>query len=97
MNIVGKGIAKIDGIKLKVDSLGNNNPLLHIDEVLIMLSMAATENEYAKLALDQLHKLAGSEMHSSVILSSTDKNVLKQLSINLTTNPTYQTNRLFRR
>lgn len=83
--------------KLKVDSLGNNNPLLHIDEVLIMLSMAATENEYAKLALDQLHKLAGSEMHSSVILSSTDKNVLKQLSINLTTNPTYQTNRLFRR
>ncbi len=83
--------------KLKVNNLGNSNPLLHIDEVLIMLSMAATENKYAKIALDQLSKLAGSEMHSSVILSSTDKSVLGLLSINLTTNPTYQTNRLFRK
>lgn len=83
--------------KLKVNNLGNNNPLLHIDEVLIMLSVAATENKYAKLALDHLTELSGSEMHSSVILSSTDKNVLKLLFINLTTNPSYQTKRLFRR
>ena len=83
--------------QLKVNSLGNNNPLLHIDEVLIMLSVAATENKWAKLALDHLSELADSEMHSSVILSSTDKSVLKLLFINLTTNPTYQTKRLFRK
>ncbi len=83
--------------QLKVNNLGNNNPLLHIDEVLIMLSVAATENEYAKLALDHLADLAYSEMHSSVILSSTDRSVLKLLFINLTTNPSYQTKRLFRK
>ncbi len=83
--------------ELKVNSLGNTNPLLHIDEVLIMLSVAATENKYAKLALDHIPDLAGSEMHSSVILSSTDKNVLKLLHINLTTDPTYQNKRLFRK
>lgn len=82
---------------LKVDILGNNSPLLHIDEVLIMLSVAATENKYAKLALDQVPKLKGSQMHSSVILSSTDKKVITELEINLTTNPMYQTNRLFRK
>lgn len=82
--------------ELKVNSLGNTNPLLHIDEVLIMLSVAATENKWAKLALDHISDLAGSEMHSSVILSSTDRNVLKLLFINLTTNPTYQNKRLFR-
>lgn len=83
--------------ELKVNSLGNTNPLLHIDEVLIMLSVAATENKYAKLALDHIPDLANSEMHSSVILSSTDRNVLKLLHINLTTDPTYQNKRLFRK
>lgn len=83
--------------ELKVNSLGNTNPLLHIDEVLIMLSVAAQENKYAQLALDHLPELAGSEMHSSVILSSTDKNVLKLLFINLTTNPNYQTKKMFRK
>ena len=83
--------------ELKVNSLGNTNPLLHIDEVLIMLSVAATENKYAKLAIDHIPDLAGSEMHSSVILSSTDRNVLKLLHINLTTDPTYQNKRLFRK
>ena len=83
--------------KLKVNSLKNSNPLLHIDEVLIMLSVAATENKWAKLALDHLSDLANSEMHSSVILSSTDRNVLKLLFINLTTDAKYQTKKLFRR
>ncbi|NLY62859.1 MAG: DUF1846 domain-containing protein [Erysipelothrix sp.] len=83
--------------KLKVNTLGNKSPLLHIDEVLIMLSVAANDNEYARIALDQLPNLSATEMHSSVILSSTDKKVLKELEINLTTNPTYQPNRLFRK
>lgn len=82
---------------LKVSSLGNTSPLLHVDEVLILLSVSATENEYSRLALEQLPKLKGAQMHSSVILSSTDKKVVKELSIDLTTNPVYQSNRLFRK
>lgn len=83
--------------QLKVTRLGNSSPMLHIDEVLIMLSIAAIDNKYAKLALEQLPKLAACEMHSSVILSSTDKKVIKELDINLTTNPSYRNNRLFRK
>ncbi len=83
--------------ELKVNSLGKSSPLLHIDEVLIMLSVAATTDEVARHALKQLPKLKGANMHSSVILSTTDKRVIKELDIHLTTNPSYQTNRLFRK
>lgn len=82
---------------LKVNNLGKNSPLLHVDEVLIMLSVAATENPYSKLALEQLPKLKGAQIHSSVILSSTDKRVIKELHMDLTTNPVYSNNRLFRK
>ncbi len=43
--------------KLKVNHLGNNNPRLHTDEVLIALSISATTNEIAHTALKQLEKL----------------------------------------
>ncbi len=82
---------------LKVNNLGKSSPLLHVDEVLIMLSVAATENPYSKLALEQLPKLKGAQIHSSVILSSTDKRVIKELHMDLTTNPVYSNNRLFRK
>ena len=37
--------------KLKVDHLGNRNPRLHTDEVLIALSICAAQNPSAKLAM----------------------------------------------
>ena len=75
--------------------LGNANPRLHTDEVLLALSICAATNPTAKRALDQLKKLAGSEVHSSVILSSVDMKTFKKLGINVTCEPVYQTNNLY--
>ena len=80
---------------LKVTYLKNHNPLLHIDEILIALSIAALTNEDAKKAYAQLPKLAGMEVHSSVILSQVDTGVFKKLGVNLTCEPRYQSNKLY--
>ncbi|MBQ9742358.1 MAG: DUF1846 domain-containing protein [Ruminococcus sp.] len=81
--------------KLKVGHLGNRNPRLHIDEVLLALSICAATDELAQKALDQLHKLKGCEAHATVILASTDEKMFKKLGINLTCEPRYQTKKLY--
>lgn len=81
--------------KLKTGVLGNHNPRLHTDEVLIALSICAVTNATAKKALDQLEKLAGLEVHSSVILSRVDEQTFKKLGMNITCEPKYQTKKLY--
>ena len=82
--------AALDPIQhLKVDHLGNRNPRLHTDETLIALSISAATNPSAELAMQQLNKLRGCEVHSSVILSSVDERTFKRLGINLTCEPRY--------
>ena len=83
--------------KLKVEYLGNENPRLHTDEVLIALSICAPTNPIAALVLEQLPKLHNSEAHSSVILSQVDLNVFWQLGVNITCQPEFQSKRLFRK
>ena len=81
----------IDPIQhLKVDHLGNRNPRLHTDEVLIALSICATTDPTAEMAMEQLNKLRGCEVHSSVILSPVDEKVFKRLGVNLTCHPRYK-------
>ena len=75
---------------LKVDHLGNRNPRLHTDETLSALSISAATNPTAELAMEQLSKLRGCEVHSSVILSSVDEKVFKRLGVNLTCEPRYK-------
>ncbi len=75
---------------LKVDHLGNRNPRLHTDEVLIALSICAATNPTAEVAMEQLGKLRGCEVHSSVILSPVDENVFRRLGVNITCEPQYQ-------
>ena len=82
---------------LKVERLGNQNPRLHVDEVLIALSVCAVHEENARKALDQLGKLRHCDAHSTVILSQTDESVLKKLGVQTTCEPTYQTKRLYHR
>ena len=74
---------------LKVAHLGNRNPRLHTDETLIALSICAATNPLAELAMEQLGKLKGCEVHSTVILSPVDEKVFKRLGINLTCEPKY--------
>lgn len=81
--------------RLKTEGLGNHNPRLHTDEVLIALAISATTNPVAAIALDQLSKLQGCEVHSSVILAQVDDNVFKKLGMNLTCEPVYQTKKLY--
>ena len=81
--------------RLKVDYLGNHNPRLHSDEILIALSISAATNPTAALAMEQLSKLRGCEAHASVILSRVDENVYHKLGVNLTCEPKYQTKKLY--
>ena len=80
---------------LKTKHMGNNNPRLHTDEILIALSICAATNPTAALAMKQLSKLQGCDAHSTVILSRVDENVLHKLGINITCEPQYQTKKLY--
>ena len=81
----------IDPIQhLKVDHLGNRNPRLHTDETLIALSISAATNAEAERAMEQLSKLRGCDVHSSVILSAVDEKIFKRLGVNLTCEPRYK-------
>ena len=80
---------------LKTAHLGNHNPRLHLDEMLIALTICATHDPNAETAMQQLEKLRGCEVHSSVILSEVDENTFKKLGVNVTCEPQYQTKKLF--
>ena len=77
--------------KMKVSYLGADNPRLDINDVLIALSIYASKDENAAKALEQLPKLKGSEVHISVIPSSSNEKSYKRLGINLTCEPRYKT------
>ncbi len=81
----------IDPIQhLKVDHFGNRNPRLHTDEVLIALSISAATDPTAEKAMEQLGKLRGCQVHSSVILSAVDEKTFKRLGVNLTCQPQFK-------
>ena len=80
---------------LKVEHLGNHNPRLHTDELLIALAICSVTNPMAGCAIEQLDKLKGCEAHSSVILSHVDADLFKKLGINISFEPRYQAKKLF--
>lgn len=80
---------------LKVTVLGNKNPLLHIDELLVALSICAVNDPYAKCAMGQLQNLRGSEVHSTVLLSEADKDSFRRLGLHLTCEPRHETAKLY--
>jgi len=80
---------------LKVEHLGNHNPRLHTDELLIALTICAVTNPMAGYAIDQLEKLKGCEAHSTVILSHVDQDLFKKIGVNLSCEPKYQAKKLY--
>mgnify|MGYP000477610919 CR=1 FL=1 len=80
---------------LKVNVLGNKNPRLHIDELLVALSICAVTDPNAKRAVQQLQKLRGCEAHTTVILSEADEDSFRRLGVRLTSEPKYQTSKLY--
>lgn len=83
-------------IKLKVERLNDNHSRLNLDEVLIALAMSATTNPVSHMALNQLEKLAKLEAHSTVMLSSNDKSVLRKLGLRFTATPKFRDKGLYR-
>ena len=80
---------------LKIKRLGYKSPRLHLDEVLITLSICAVTDKVARKALGCLDKLAHCDAHSTVILSPADESTLKKLGVQLTCEPQYQTTALY--
>ena len=80
---------------LKVRFLGGKNPRLHTDEALIALTLAGATNPNAKNALEQLPKLRGCQVHTSVMLSEVDTKIFKKLGIDLTSEPVRQGVKLY--
>lgn len=77
---------------LKTAYLGSRNPRLHTDEILIALSGSTASNKDALLALKQLPKLKGCQVHTTVMLSQVDVKTFKRLGIQLTSEPKYERN-----
>ncbi len=72
---------------LKVRFLGGRNPRLHTDEVLMALTFAGLTNREAKAALEQLPRLKGCQVHTTVMLADIDKHIFKRLGVELTSEP----------
>ena len=80
---------------LKVNNLGYKNPRMHLDEMLIALSIIARTDDNAAKAFAMLPKLRGCDVHSSVILSAVDEGVYKKLGMSTSSEPEHQTKCLF--
>jgi uncharacterized protein (UPF0371 family) len=68
---------------------------LHTDEILIALAVSAADSPLSAKAIAELPRLRDSEVHSTVILSQVDTNTFRKLGMNLTSEPRYQTKKLF--
>ena len=73
--------------KTKVEYLHGHNPRLHMDEVLVAISLLSNHDEDCRRAIDQLPKLEGCQVHCTVMMSDVDHKVFKKLGIGLTCDP----------
>ena len=73
--------------KTKTEYLGGHNPRLHTDEVLVALSVLSQNDEQCRKALEQLPRLRGCQVHSTVMLSEVDHKIFKKLGCGLTCDP----------
>lgn len=80
---------------LKVEHLGSRNPRMHTDELLLALSICAVTDEYASKAMEELGKLRGSELHSTVILAHADDKLFGKLGVRVTCDPIFEEKKLF--
>jgi uncharacterized protein (UPF0371 family) len=73
--------------KTKIEYLGGQNPRLHTDEVLVALSVLSQNDDNCRHALEQLPKLRGCQVHSTVMLGEVDRKIFKKLGCGLTCDP----------
>jgi uncharacterized protein (UPF0371 family) len=81
--------------ELKKDILSRRTISLDLEETLIALSISSTTSPTARLAMEQLKKLAGCEVHMTHLPTPGDEKGLRRLGVNLTCDPRFATNKLF--
>jgi uncharacterized protein (UPF0371 family) len=85
-----------DSVKnLKTEILDEKSLSLDLEEALIAVSISATNNPAAQLAIEKLRELRDCEAHMTHIPTPGDETGLRRLGINLTTDPNFSTNDLF--
>jgi uncharacterized protein (UPF0371 family) len=80
---------------LKKDVLKTQEISLDLEETLIALSISATSNTAAELAMEKLGELAGCETHMTHIPTPGDEAGLRRLGVNLTSDPDFSSKNLF--
>ena len=81
--------------QLKHDIFAEKQISLALSETLTALSVSTPSNPAAALAMAQLEKLRGCEMHMSHIPPAGDETGLRKLGINLTSEPVFTSRNLF--
>ncbi len=80
---------------LKTDILEEKSVSLDLEETLIALSISATTNPAAQLAIEKLKELRSCEVHMTHMPTPGDEAGLRRLGVNLTTEPNFATRNLF--
>jgi uncharacterized protein (UPF0371 family) len=80
---------------LKQHILGAKSVSLDVEEVLISLSINASANPAAQLAMEKLTELRGCEVHLTHIPTPGDEAGLRRLGVNLTSDPNFSSKNLF--
>ena len=80
---------------LKTSMLGEVSSELNAEEALIALSVSASINSLARRAFEQLPKLRGCQMHTTTIPSAVDEKICHKLGIQLTSDDSYPTTRVY--
>lgn len=80
---------------LKTEILNEKSVSLDLEEALIALSISATTNPAAQLAMEKLKELKYCEVHMTHIPTPGDEAGLRRLGVNLTSDPNFSTKDLF--
>jgi len=80
---------------LKTEMLHEKTVSMDLEETLIALSVSATTNSAAQLAVEKLKELHGCEVHMTHIPTPGDEAGLRRLGVNLTSDPNFPTRNLF--
>ena len=80
---------------LKTEVLHKPQKALNVEEVLTALTISATVNPMAAIAVDKLVELRDCKAHCTAILSERDEQVFHDLGIDATCEPEFSTNNLY--
>ena len=80
---------------LKTEILKEKSVSLDLEETLIALSISASDNSAAQLAIEKLKELENCEVHMTHIPTPGDEAGLRRLGVNLTSDPNFSSKNLF--